>query len=1395
MSFTPQRAGPSKGAFSTPAGKSVSTPTGAGKSMSTPTSQSIWSSASPQTIAPARASSALLPSPPKESRWTEHIIPEDTEEGVKKSRSDLGLSEPLARMGRSSLPAPFELSDPRDDEQDETVRPEIGRQATNRNVRIIQRPQSSHLQVPAQSYSQPESRGTTPMPLRPSSQLGLITYGGRPRIPRFNAPGLDLRLTRDPGVWSYLIWRFGLPIQLFAPIAVQLFLDFCSVYVVVQAAAEPTYGRISNRQNWSLAAAAYCACVAVWIVGIIIVYELVYSFWRRWRVKRPAITPLYLSTPGRHYASLASYDVFCFFRSVQRAEIDYVPEDEHPLDREGAKGRAGNRSRDMLSSRFGASAEMLSAHRRSDSGGELLQIASPAAESSGIDKEGVRGEGIRRRSVGRAAGEDLAGIQPKHTRSPSDMTQSQTHTRSPSTQTRFQELVHGPGHPPRHAHKRSLSHGTSEKRSPSDPKSKHRRSLSGPFTHRRSMSGRTSSEVERALDLTPVQSRRIVSGSSHGSSSVGFMIGCIGIFLSPTSQNRAELWYAAKHRLAEFFYARTQSFPTLITLLPRAGISAAALFAFWNPPVGGGGVGVQFRDGAFFRTDGSLTGFSRGTLLANVVVALLRLLVIMSSLVGLWVVSGQGCAGLCGPRYRWEEEGEWDEKGPVPERDELGWEWRAHARERVQDAYELCTVRRQSWIPQPPTPQPLAHALPGIPSEKDKGKQPAESGPPTSTPRPTMDTFGSTFGAGVVKERSSDQELALSMPGVRITPPPVAGKASRRALSVEMFEPVSGEGEGEEGQGRGQGQGQGQGKKGLVPPTTVHTTTPSTFLPFPLAPSSTATTPRTKPLVLQSPLVTAVRQREMSSSGRSAAEGSSTARGASTPRTGPSTSTLDHTTPRAATKLELESVSSREVVEEGEEEERSVTLSFEEDQNHQDDEDADEDEEEHGDDKDRSHSADRSYDSYADNFSLGEYAHSQTGSGSVRIRAPPPPGSEPDTSGSYSEHFDTTSASLSSLGQPISTRFFPVSFPRPGGGYSPGGNSGSNGGYPTGSYRSRASAYTSSHIESPRPRRSSVQDSILSHGGGGGGGGGPDSILSYGHDSLVSRSHGSTASFAPDDSIVTGSHGQDDSLLSIAQDSFVSASSPSRSQRSGSAGLIPPPPPNPNHQRRRRAGTAPSVISAESIESLGALRRRVESHTVRPGIPAEFGGGMHEEGFEAEREDSVGMLSAPSSRKNSLVAIGQRGRRGRVASGSGSSNSRGTGTGTGSSGSRAVSGASGSTGSRAVSGGSAMSAGSRHGQSEEETQDHTFGIGASMWRRGTTPLRQRHDSESPVPEHPEATTQSSHLEATQGLSTQPFPRHSLGASSTSANPEVSTVAGSFVTAARSFVSSAATEHD
>ncbi|KAG9083083.1 hypothetical protein FRC06_004703, partial [Ceratobasidium sp. 370] len=778
--------------------------------------------ASPQTPTtfayggPARASSSVLPSPPKDdsspqsrSRWTEHIentiVEDEGGDGDGGEDEDptarVGLPLPpaaaasLARMQRSSLPMPFELTDPadHDHDQDDTVRPGLGRVATTRSVRIMQPAPAaqspSYLQVPRQPYIAPESRGTTPMPIRPTSQLGLVTYGGRVRSPRFNAPSFDLKLTREPGIWARIQWRIGLPLLVFGPIVVQLFFDFCAVYTVVQVAAEPTFGATSSRRNWSLAAAAYCACVLIWVVGVLIIYQAVYLFWRRWRVKRPLITPIYLSTPARHLASMASFDVFCFFRYVQRSAWDadthdYVY-DERVMGREGAEGRAGNRSKEMLGGHSremsggrsaAQSSDMLGRekeHRRSDSGGMLMQPRDSedwrddAGRASAL---GGRESGMRRRSVGRNGGDEVRASLQIQSSDPSPTSPTtdtggngKGHKRTASGQTRFQELVNGPSHP------NSL------------------RGKKGQFVHRRSMSGRTSSEVERQLDISlgPLESRR-VSGSSGSSAAVGRVVSWVRTFghgqhVHPhahsekrDTQSEGSDYSDASGRwttdgLAEWFYARTQGAPTVATLIPRAGICAAALFSFWEPQAigavsGGAGVGGM-RDGAFFRSNGTLTGFARGVLLANVAWVLARALLVLFSLLGLWILSGQMCAGMCGPRYRWEEpldEGEWDgEKDEAwgEPRDKLNWEWRIAARRRVQDAYELCMVRRRStsWRAPPPAPpsQPPTPAprIEGLDKGKGKGRE---------TPRPGMDTFGSTFGAEVVRERNSDQELALS---------------------------------------------------------------------------------------------------------------------------------------------------------------------------------------------------------------------------------------------------------------------------------------------------------------------------------------------------------------------------------------------------------------------------------------------------------------------------------------------------------------------------------------------------------------------------------------------------------------------------------------------------------
>ena len=39
----------------------------------------------------------------------------------------------------------------------------------------------------------------------------------------------------------------------------------------------------SSRRNWTLAAVAYGVCWFIWIVGIVFLYEVIYSWWRLWR--------------------------------------------------------------------------------------------------------------------------------------------------------------------------------------------------------------------------------------------------------------------------------------------------------------------------------------------------------------------------------------------------------------------------------------------------------------------------------------------------------------------------------------------------------------------------------------------------------------------------------------------------------------------------------------------------------------------------------------------------------------------------------------------------------------------------------------------------------------------------------------------------------------------------------------------------------------------------------------------------------------------------------------------------------------------------------------------------------------------------------------------------------
>ncbi|KAF9034712.1 hypothetical protein BDZ89DRAFT_506302 [Hymenopellis radicata] len=312
----------------------------------------------------------------------------------------------------------------------------------------------------------------------------------KPPRPRFNAPNLHLGILTSPNT-LFRVYFILFRTFIFAHLLLQTFFDFNVVYIIVQISKSPQPQAESGR-SWSLAAAAYIACWALQILAIAIMYELVYLFIRRWRVKRPPIAPIYLTSSSFNYAAIQSYAHFCFINAIR----------------------------------------------------------------------------------------------------------------------------------------------------------------SGAFTFGNIRDG-----------------------------------------------------------LAETCWFYSQNLPTVTLLLPRAAISIVLLLNFSSVPSDAPTTGIQGRDGAFFGDDGSLNGYSRGILFVNAAWTAWRTLVLIVSWIGLWILSEQGCAGLCGPRYRWEE-ADYEKRGSALSDDtdhtRLPWDWRDCTRDRIQEIYELCLVtsdkRKRSSRRLPPSP-------------------------------------------------------------------------------------------------------------------------------------------------------------------------------------------------------------------------------------------------------------------------------------------------------------------------------------------------------------------------------------------------------------------------------------------------------------------------------------------------------------------------------------------------------------------------------------------------------------------------------------------------------------------------------------------------------------------
>ncbi len=83
--------------------------------------------------------------------------------------------------------------------------------------------------------------------------------------------------------------------------------------------------------------------------------------------------------------------------------------------------------------------------------------------------------------------------------------------------------------------------------------------------------------------------------------------------------------------LAETCWFYSQNLPTVTLLLPRAAVSIILLFNFSSVPSEAPTTGILGRDGAFFRDDGTLNGYSRGILFVNAAWTAWRTLVLICS--------------------------------------------------------------------------------------------------------------------------------------------------------------------------------------------------------------------------------------------------------------------------------------------------------------------------------------------------------------------------------------------------------------------------------------------------------------------------------------------------------------------------------------------------------------------------------------------------------------------------------------------------------------------------------------------------------------------------------------------------------------------------------------------
>ena len=265
--------------------------------------------------------------------------------------------------------------------------------------------------------------------------------------------------------------------------------------------------------------------------------------------------------------------------------------------------------------------------------------------------------------------------------------------------------------------------------------------------------------------------------------------------------------------IAETCWYFSQNTANIALLLPRAGLSLALLLTFSSSQPGTLALadsGNLRRDRTFFNSEtGTLSGYAEGVLIANAAWTAWRTLVWLCAWYacdlcnklgkrrlanraihrsGLWIFSGHGCAGLCGPRFRWQEE-EAEKRASVysvedlDEADALPWSWRDCARARVMEAYSFCKTNKSNKSGK----KALSDIQEASPPFSGVERVLAAVGLPAS-PQParrgvlTEDLFENPEQAVMPAEEISEKALTNPVPEFASIIPPVKEKISRKPV-------------------------------------------------------------------------------------------------------------------------------------------------------------------------------------------------------------------------------------------------------------------------------------------------------------------------------------------------------------------------------------------------------------------------------------------------------------------------------------------------------------------------------------------------------------------------------------------------------------------------------------